>query len=168
MSSKKYSVMRANVVIATIIEIIGLGFLFLIFSSRSTNPTVTDSIEIGFIIFNLFTLIMFIYFVIIFGGTVKFDKTGIKKKLLWIFNKKITWNDIVEIAVVTLPRGSQFIFFSTEKITYTGKFTDIDRLRNKSSNIFLNTSFINPNKGILLDINNFAPKELVDNIKYYS
>lgn len=167
MNSKKYSVMRANVVIATIIEIVGLGFLFLIFSSKGTNPTVTDSTEIGFIIFNVFSLIMFIYFVIIFGGTVRFTKLGINKKLLWAFKKNINWNDVVEIAVVTLPRGSQFIFFSTEKITYTGKFTDIDRLRNKRSNIFLNASFINPNKGILSDINNFAPKELAENIKYY-
>lgn len=168
MSSKKYSVMRSNVVIAIIMEILGLGFLFLILSIRNSNPTVTNSTVIGFIIFNVFTSLMFIYFVIIFGGTVKLSKTGINKKLLWVFNKQINWKDVVEIGVVALPRGSQFIFFSTEKITYTGKFTDIDRLRNKRSNIFLNTSFINPNKGILLDINNFAPKELVDNIKYYS
>lgn len=159
--------MRANVVIATIIEIVALGFLYLIFSSKGSNPTVTDSSEIGFIVFNIFTLIMFVYFVIVFGGTVRFTKLGINKRLLWVFKKNIDWNDVVEIAVVTLPRGSQFIFFSTEKITYTGKFTDIDRLRNKSSNIFLNASFINPNKGILSDINNFAPKELAENIKYF-
>ncbi|MCF7924446.1 MAG: hypothetical protein K9L64_04970 [Candidatus Izimaplasma sp.] len=167
MNSKKYSVMRANVVIAIIMEILALAFLFLILNVRNTNPTVTNSIVIGFVIFNIFTLIMFIYFVIIFGGTVRFTKLGINKKLLWVFKKNINWNDVLEIAVVTLPRGSQFIFFSTEKITYTGKFTDIDRLRNKSSNIFLNASFINPNKGVLLDISNFAPKELAENIKFY-
>lgn len=167
MNSKKYSVMRANVIIVIIMEILGLAFLFLILSVRNSNPTVTNSVVIGFILFNIFTLLMFIYFVIIFGGTVRFTKLGINKKLLWVFQKNINWNDVVEIAVVTLPRGSQFIFFSTEKITYTGKFTDIDRLRNKRSNIFLNASFINPNKGILSDINNFAPKELAENIKYF-
>jgi hypothetical protein len=168
MKSKKYSVMRANVIMVIIMEIASLVFLFLFLSTRDSNPTATDTVLLVLIIMNVFSLLMFIYFIIIFGGSVTLTKSGINKRLLWYFEKNFDWKDVVEIAVVTLPQGSQFIFFSTEKIRYEGKFTDIDRLRNKKSNIFLNTSIINPNKGILLDINKFVPRELIENIKYYN
>lgn len=167
MKSKKYSVMRGNVILAWIIEMGSAVLLYLVLSTSNSNPTTTPFVIIGFTTFNVLSLAMLIYFIITFGGTVQFSETGIEKRLLWCLYRRINWSEIAEVVILSLPRGSYFVFFSTVVITYNRKFTDIDRLRHSKTNIFINLSFINPNQGAMHDFYQFAPADITNKIKHY-